>query len=141
MIDVQVIIDRLQAETAYTIDFSRDIELNDQVISELPVVYVGYATMDSRNPNAAIAYSFLEEHGENLIQSFDVKIVSTVENFSPVWINVYRALNTYMSDRTGATSFTTGLTYAQGGILGLSNGKIWHVDRWRIGLPTTNPLI
>ncbi len=141
MIDVQVIIDRIAAQTTYTVDFSRDIELNDQELTVLPMVYVGYATMDSRTPNAAIAYSYLEEHGENLIQSFDVKIVSTVENFSPVWINVYRALNTYMSDGLGATSFTTGLTYAQGGVLGLSNGKIWHVDRWRIGLPTVNTLI
>jgi hypothetical protein len=128
--------------TGYSIEYTRDKEPNTQELLSLPVVYVGYASLDSTNPNAPIAYDLFNLHGEDLVQSFDVLTVCEVENLHTVWRKLYSSLiGKHPTLSLSSTASTSGLTYAQGGVIGLSNGKLWWLDRWKIGFPTTNVLL
>lgn len=138
MIDIQVVVDRLKSQLSYTVELSRDTEINTQDLSTLPIIYVGYASLDTKNPNAAIALSYLDENGEDMVQTFDLKIVSTIADLSVVVRNVHKAINGFTPIPSDNTSFTSCFSFAQGGVIGLSNGKIWWVSRYRIGMPTIN---
>lgn len=134
MIDLSLIIEKLQNDTVYTIEVSRDKEPNIQEIEELPVIFVGYATIDSKNPNAPIETSYFNMHGEDLVQSFDLITVAEPANMSEIWRTCYKSLIGW--NPVPEEKDRSGLTYAQGGIIGLSNGKIWWLDRWKVGFPT-----
>ena len=141
MIDVNIIITKLQADTAYTIEPAREKEPNLQDLSELPIIFVGYASIDSKNPNAPIEHDIYNTYGEDLVQSFDIFTVCTIAELPVIWKTIYKSLIGYTPTLSiSGTAATSGFTYAQGGLIGLSNGKLWHIDRWRIGFPTVPTL-
>jgi hypothetical protein len=141
MIDIQIILDKLSSDLLYTVELSRDREPNLQEIVELPIIYVAYSSEQMANPNAPIAYDIYSEHGEDIIQTFEIKIVSTISDFYLVWREVYKSLIGYTPTPTLASiASTSGMTYRQGAVMGLSNGKLWHLALWNIGFPTTNVL-
>lgn len=132
----------LLATTGYTVEYARDKEPNTQELGILPIVYVGYSSLDSTNPNAPIAYDLFNLHGEDLVQSFDVLTVCEVANLPVIWRKLYSAcIGKHPTLSLSSTASTSGLTYAQGGVIGLSNSKLWWLDRWKIGFPTTNVLL
>lgn len=139
MMDISVILDRLQASTTYTVELVRAREPNLPELTSLPIIYVGYSTIDSKNPSAPIEYDLFNQYGEDLVQSFDIQIVCTASELSTIWKKVYTALIGYtptFSQSSGAS--VSGLTYAQGGVMGIVNDRLYWLDRWRIGFPTTN---
>ena len=140
MIGLQAVIDLL-TPTGYSIELSVSPEVNLQELAELPTIYLGYASIQAKNPNAAIAFDIYSTHGEDITQTFDIHIVTLVEDLPAVWQAVYTALvgKTPISIVSSPAS-VSGFTYAQGGVLGLSNGRIWHLDKYVIGLPTDNVL-
>jgi len=139
MIDESTVITRINAITGYTTVRAEDILDNWQTSAELPIIYVGYATIDSKQPNIPLESSIFNTNGENLVQSFEVNIVTSNTNFRANWIALYNALIGWnpIPDEV----YHSGFTYAQGGKMGRSNGKIWHVDIWRIGFPTNHVLV
>ena len=136
MIDQSIVITRLKDQLTYTIRPAREKQIVLSELSELPIIYVGYATIDSKDPTTPTATGYFEFHGEDLIQSFDIHICTTVTNFRTVWINTFKALVGYNPNTLAKN--TSGLTYAQGGLMGLEDAKMWWMDRWRINFPTTN---
>ena len=134
MINIQVLIARLKAETNYKIELARVREPELQEILDLPILYVGYATIDSKNPSTPIEYNVFNTHGEDLVQSFDIQIVCKPADLETIWKTVYTKLIGW--NPIGQEVHHSGFTYAQGGVMGLANGNLWWIDRWRIGFPT-----
>lgn len=140
MIDISVFRNIiLTANPTYTINFAREKEPDFHTIATLPVIYVGYANIDSKNPSIPLESTIFNSHGEDLVQTFEVQIVSELASFRTIWINVYKSL--IGVNPVAAEANRTGFTYAQGGVMGLSNGLLWHLDRWKIGFPTVNVVI
>ena len=139
MMDVSVLVARLQSQTQYTIELARAREPNLQELAELPIIYIGYASIDSKNPSAPVEYDLFNQYGEDLVQSFDIQIVCNAAELSSIWKKVYTALIGYTPTATlSSMASVSGFTYAQGGVMGMVNDRLWHLDRWRIGFPTTN---
>lgn len=134
MISLDTIKTRLQAETSYTIAFARDREVDLQEQLELPIIYIGYANIDSKNPTSPIEHDLYNLHGEDLVQSFHIQIVSINTDFSTVWKTIYTKLVGW--NPVVGEQYHSGFTYSQGGIMGLSNSKLWWIDVWKIGFPT-----
>ena len=139
MIQQEDIITHLDTQLTYTILPARERQIVLSDLSELPLIYVGYATIDSMDANTPTATGYFLHHGEDLIQSFDVHICCETSFFRTVWINVYRELIGYNPNEPAKN--TAGLSYSQGGMMGLEDNKMWWMDRWRINFPTTNVLI
>lgn len=138
MIDLQVVIDRISSQTNYDVERARSIEPNLQDIATLPVVYVGYFSIDARSPSAPIAYDLYDLYGEDLVQTFDIQIVCTITDLPTIWKAVYSSLIGYTpTSTTSSLASTSGFTFAQGATQ-QSNGKVWDVSRWKIGFPTAN---
>ena len=139
MIAETTIVTRINDITGYTTRVAEDILANWQDISELPIVYVSYATIDSKQPNVPLESSIFNTNGEDLVQTFEINIVSIPSDFRAVWIAIYNALIGW--NPIPEEVYHSGFTYAQGGKMGRSNNKLWHVDLWRIGFPTNHVLI
>ena len=132
----------LIAATGYTVEYARDKEPNIMELGALPIVFVGYSSIDATNSNAPIAYDLFNNHGEDLIQTFDILIACETVNLPVVWRNVYTSLiGKHPTLGYSSTASTSGLTYSQGGVMGLSNGKLWWIDKYKVGFPTTNVLL
>lgn len=101
----------------------------------LPIIYVGYASIDSRVPSGLQSYSFLDLHGEELTQSFDIHIVCNKEDLPQIFKDVHTALVGKIPVGV-ADSRATVLNFAQGGLIGKNNGIVHWLNRYRIGFPT-----
>ena len=134
MIDVSAIITKLQTDTAYTVSLPRTREFDLQELYELPLIYVGYSAIDSKHPTSPIEYDLFNQHGEDLVQTFDVQIVCRVTELTTIWKNVYTSLIGF--NPSPNEEIRSGLTYGQGGVMGLANSNLWWLDRWRLGFPT-----
>jgi hypothetical protein len=138
MIDLAAIKSRLEDQTTYTIAYARDREIDLQEQTELPIIYLGYGSTDSKNPTSPVEHDFLNQHGEDIVQTIVIQTVCTASTLPTVWKAVYTALVGW--NPTPNENMHSGFTYAQGGVMGLSNSKLWYVDQWRIGFPTVNVL-
>lgn len=139
MLDVQLVIDKIKsfpATSLYTVEHSRIKEPALTELSNLPIIYVGYHSIDSKNPTVPIEHDLFNQHGEDLVQTFEIQIVCEVQTFSTIWKNVYKSLIGWHPDVVELQH--TGMTYAQGGVMGLENSRLWNLDRWKIGFPTVN---
>lgn len=133
MIDIIAFKD-LVATSGYTVELARAKEPDLHEIGSLPIIFVGYATIDSKNPTIPLESTIFNSSGEDLVQGFDVQIISTIVDFKPIWVTVY---NTLIGENPiPGEKYRSGFTYAQGGVMGLANGLLWHLDRWKIGFPT-----
>lgn len=132
MIDLNVIITRLQQTTDYTIVPARAKE--PELTGNLPILYIGYRTIDSKNPRDAIAYDVYNLHGEDLLQSFDIQIACKQVDLPIIWMNVYKQLIGWNPKPNEAIH--SSFTYERGGMMGLSNDSCFWLDRWIIGFPT-----
>ena len=140
MIDLQYVIDILANNTSYVIEKARQQQPDLQEILNLPVIYVGYSEIKNSNPESILSYDILNQHGENLTQTFDISICSTLEDLSIVWKTIYSTFmnenEDILADGISGIGSTSSFSYLQGAVMGLSNSKIWHLDRWAINFPT-----
>lgn len=137
MIDTSTVINLIIAGTTLTsaqVVRAKETEDNLQNQSEIPMVYVGFATIDSKNPSKPIDHNMFNYHGEDLLQSFDITIVCNEASLVTLWRAVYKSL--IGQNPNANEKLRTGFTYVQGGKVAITNGKIWHMDRWRIGFPS-----
>lgn len=139
MLDVQLVIDRIkisQSTSLYTVEPSRIKEPALTELINLPIIYVGYHKLNSKNPTVPIEHDLFNQHGEDLVQTFELQIVCEIRNFSTIWKNIYKTLIGWHPDIVELQH--TGMTYSEGGVMGLENSRLWHIDRWKIGFPTVN---
>ena len=138
MISLDMMINYVKSNTSYTVTHTRLKEPDLAETSDLPTIYIGYGTIDSKNPNGAIEYDIYSMNGEDLVQSFDIQIVCKQKDLVTIWKTIYKVLigwNPVLLEGN-----YSGLTYAQGGVIGISNDNLWWLDRWRIGFPVTTIL-
>lgn len=136
MYPAQDIIDRLRAETPYSIEFAKFKQPTAKDLVSLPKIYVGYFDLNSLNPSTPKSLDIYDQYGEDLVQGFDVQIHCEIQQLHTIWRVIHKALIGYNS-RPGEEEFA-GFTYSQGGMIGLENGTAWWVDRWQISFPTVN---
>lgn len=122
--------------TGYAIEEFPDTQYN--VFGEndvrLPVVYVGYANIDSNtNPND-VNFNYLNLYGENETQFFDIQIVCEKADLVDIRIATHQALVGKLP--VGQVQDTTVLQHHQGGLIGKNNGIIHWLDRYKIKFPT-----
>jgi hypothetical protein len=137
MIDIDDVIALIIAGTGLSsTQVVRAKETEDNLLPHivLPMVYVGFATIESKNPNAPIEHNVFNTYGEDLVQSFDIVLACDETTLAANWRMLYKSL--IGKNPTPTERLHTGLTYSQGGKMRISNGKIWHIDRWRLGFPT-----
>ena len=139
MIAIETIITRLQTIVpTYTIAKARSKEPDLAETAALPIIYVGYGTIDSKNPNQPIELDTYSMNGEDLVQSFDIQIVCKEIDLKTIWTATFKALIGW--NPVTVEQMHSSMTYSQGGVIGISNDNIWWLDRYRIGFPTTIPL-
>lgn len=135
MIDEQTVVDYIKAQTSYThVSLAEDTIPNLQDIVDLPQIFAGYASIDSKDPNVPIEHTLFNTNGEDLVQTFEIHIISSRAAFRATWITLYNTLIGW--NPIPLEKYHSGFTYAFGGKMGRSHGKIIHVDAWRIGFPT-----
>lgn len=132
MIDISLVIARIASQTNYKVEAAR---FREPTLTEPAIrIYVGYGTLRSEIANLDIDFNAFNLHGEGMMQTIDIQITCPVVQFYTVFKNVYKALNGWNPIESELTR--TSLAYEQGGVMGLDNGNIWHIDRYRIGFST-----
>ena len=135
MIDIQVLINKVALDTGYTVNLAKSREPNLQDFPILPIIFIGYAEITSKYPQSALEATLFNTHGEDLVQTFDIQIISDIEHFRTYWITIYKSLIGW--NPIGSEQYHTGFTYKQGMVMGIDNARQWHLDRWAIGFATT----
>jgi hypothetical protein len=102
-------------------------------LSMVTNIFVGYAGISSINSNQAKEHDLYNRTGQDLSQDFDIQIVCLETNLPIIWSYIYNAL--IGQHPIPQYAEYSGLTYVQGGPMGLSNENLWWVDRWSIGFP------
>lgn len=136
MFEVKLLIDLAKVSTSFEVKRSKQKQIVLQEEKVLPIVYVGYGTIDSENPTLAQREPIINQFGQDLVQDFDVQIVCMEEDLPRIWNKLYQ--NIVGKNLQPLESQSTGFSYKQGGVLGLDNGRIWHLDRWSLAFPTMN---
>lgn len=99
-------------------------------------VTLGYYDLNSQSPTEPLANNKFNQAAENLIQGFDLQIDCNSLDLPVVWRALHKAIigqNTQPLEEE-----FSGLTYGTGGLIGLSQGRIHWLDRWRVDFPTIN---
>lgn len=138
MINIELVKTRLEAETLYTVELGRHREIVLQELAELPILYINYATVESKSPNAAVEASAYNLNGEDLVQFIDVEICTEVENLHTDFLKVNKALAGWTPIEHELDHIAFSL--AQGGVIGEDNTRIRWLSRYRTGFPTLNIL-
>jgi len=142
MINISYIIGLIDAATTYTVASARAKEPDLLEFSTLPVVFVGYSSIDSASPTSPMEHDLYSMAGDDLVQSFDIQIICAQADLPTIWKAVYTCLvGQHPTPTVSGLASTSGLTYSQGGMIGLANDRVFWLDRWRIGFPTTNASI
>lgn len=139
MLSLQTFKKKLEEEpliSKYKIELSSIKQPTLQAQGEPPIIYVGYYAIDSKNPTIPIEHDLFNQHGEDLVQTFEIQIDCMIEDFEKVWKDIYKSIIGWTPDIQERQH--TGFTYAQGGVMGLENSRLWWLDRWKVGFPTTN---
>ena len=140
MFNISILIDRISSVTGFATLPAPLIDNNTLDPKELPTVYVGYSHI-MRIPQVPVNMDFLAQHGEDLVQLFEVKIVTDLANITDVWQKVYQSLIDYTPTLTlGSTSSSTNFAYVGGETI-QANAKVIDASKWAVGFPTTNVVV
>lgn len=131
---VDLILDKVKSLTEDNVFVkweTNDIDIEDYALPTVAVEYIG--VRGSAPKDTALA-GFLNRYGEDLIQSFDIIIISSTEEFYSYWEQVRQALigNTIPGFDVNTTSFS----YQQGAKMRCIADRIAHVDRYDIAFPS-----
>lgn len=96
-------------------------------------IYVGYARIQSANPDSPKEHSLYNLNGQDLSQDFSIQIVCKEADLSVIWPVVYDAL--IGKNPIPMYAEHSGFTYVQGGLMGFSNENVWWNDIYSLGFP------
>lgn len=139
MYDLAGLITHLATDTGYSVDWSKMKEPSLANAGDAPTIGVGYHSVtplgglgegDSPDPYEAFA--------EDLGQGIQLQIICKVEDFHIVWKAVYASMRGWIP--LPAEQNYTGMFHSGGGNAGISNGRIFWIENWRIDFPRANPL-
>lgn len=138
MIAISLVKTRLEAETTYTVEYGRQREIVLQDLTTLPILYINYATVESKSPNAAVEASLYNLYGEDLVQFIDIEICTDIANLHTNFLAVNKALSGWIPIANEKDHIA--FSFAQGGVIGEDNTRIRWLSRYRTGFPTLNIL-
>ena len=137
--DLKTLLSNRPTSSGYTVKDAKTKQSTLVDVNTAPVIYLGYSAIDSKNPTTPESENIIDAHGEDLVQTFDIIINCASSELPIIWKNLYTALigqNTQpLEDQF------TGLSYKQGGIVGLENGRMEWLDRWAVAFPTASYLV
>ena len=134
MINIADIISRLQTTTSFNVDYARAKEPSLQDVT-IPLIYVGYGSIRTELADKVMDFNEFNFAGEGMLQVIEIQIVCSITSFYDTFRTVYKALNGF-NPVGGGEEQRTALSYEQGGVMGIDNGNLWHLDRYRIGFST-----
>jgi hypothetical protein len=111
---------------------AKEVELGS--ITDPVKVYVGYHSVeadgslgDGETPDP------YQAHAEDLIQFTIIQFDCPVAEVSTVWRTIYAACATWtpIPEEANFSNFM----HSGGGVMGLKDGRIWWLDKWRLSFP------
>ena len=137
MITVDDIITRILETTEYkNVGYLGAAQEDLAEVKNLPRISIGYATIASKNKGVTTEHNLLNQNLEDLVQSFIIQIVSSVEDFPTIWRTIYSVDVLLGWNPISEEAAQTGITYSGGSIVGVSNDKQRWQDFVNIGFPT-----
>ena len=134
MYNLQSLIDHLVSDTGYDTAFARAKEMNLEGLDQIIKVKVGYHSVDSDgvlgDGETPDPYQYF---AEDLSFSCIVQFTCGVAEFHTVWQSIYDSCSGWIP--LDAEKDISGFMYSGGGAMGLKDGRIWWMDRWRIDFP------
>ena len=135
-----VLIDRINTQTAYTAVPARSLDSTQQEPSTLPIVYVGF-NGGQRNPPIPIDIDYFNQHGEDIIQVFEVKLYCKETDLVTTWQAIYTAINGYTPVLSNtSTASVNGFAMVRWETVEVNN-IIIDTSLWAIGFPSTNVIL
>jgi len=135
-----VLIDRINTATPYTALPARPMDSQQQEPTSLPTIFVGYHGVQ-RTPAVPVNLDYLNQHGEDIIQVFEIRIYATEATLYTIWRNVYTAINGYSPILSNtSTASVSGFAFVIGETVEV-NDKLIDTSKWAIGFPSTNVLL
>ena len=139
MFSRSVLIDRINSTTAYTALPAKAMDSSQQDPIDLPIVYVGYHGVQ-RIPAVPINIDYLNQHGEDIVQVFEIRIYATESTLVDAWRTIYTAINGYTPILSNtSTSAVSGFALIISETVEVNNTLI-DTSKWSIGFPSTNVL-
>jgi hypothetical protein len=140
MFSRDILIDRINDQTIYTAERARSMDSQQQDPTELPIVYVGFHG-GQRNPPVPIDIDYFNQHGEDIIQVFEVRMYCLETDLVTMWQAVYTAINGYTPVLSNSsTASVSGFAMIRWETAEV-NGKIIDTSLWAIGFPSTNVIL
>ncbi len=135
MFDIAYLKARIISETGYPIETMQSKEIIPRLdTGNICAVRVGYLNNNALDTTArADTPEIYQQNWSDIIQTIEVHFVTLEENIPTVWKNLYNACCGWHYSPIEADY--SGLTYAEGGVIGIDNGKYWWVDRWNVAFP------
>lgn len=137
--ELKTLLETRPTSASYLYKYSKNKNSTLQDVETRPTIFLGYTGIDSRHPTTPESMNIVDAHGEDLVQSFDLIINCPVDKLPEIWKNLYTAL--VGQNTQPAEAAFTGLSYKQGGVIGLDNGRMEWLDRWSVAFPTASYLV
>lgn len=130
MFDLNLLRVELDSKLTYSVTFCQVNAKTLQDYAELPQVEIGYFNINPHGnfgtSNAASDFDYIEQ----LVQVVETHIICSMADLPTVWSNVYKAVSGWSPSE--AEDPFSGLVFRGGGIAGLDNGRVKHIDRWAV---------
>lgn len=130
MFDLNLLRIELDAKLTYPVTFCRVNARTLQEYDELPQVEVGYFSINPHGnfgtANAPSDFDYIEQ----LLQIVETHIICSIQDLPTVWRNVYSVVSGWSP--SAAEDPFSGMMFRGGGIAGLDNGRVKHIDRWAV---------
>lgn len=135
MYNLQELIDHLAAELpTYKVDWARAKEMDLGTALDPVMVKVGYHSVEGDgNMDEVDAPDFIQTYSQDLQQFIIVQFTCSVAEFHNIWQIIYAACASW--DPIPAEGDYSNLMHSGGGAMGLKDGKIWWLDKWRLNFP------
>lgn len=140
MFDIEFLKTRIVSETGYPIETMQSKEIIPRLDpGNICTVRVGYLNNNAMDiTSRAMTPGINDQMWSDIIQTIEVHFVTLESNIPTVWKALYNACCGFNYDPIEQEY--SSLTYAEGGVIGIDNGKYWWVDRWNISFPRVTNL-
>lgn len=138
MFDIQELITHVNNEVGLTCDWAAETQPVIDNIEELqvnPKVFLGGWLLNRRSDILMTGSTDpYEQYGEDLTFTISVHLVTVQKNLYSDWTKLYKGLLGWTPYDAREKEFS-GLTYSEGGMMGITNGRSWWLDKWVLSFP------
>ena len=139
MFDLAILIDALRTETGWEVSWAKETQPDLTAISVLrdaPRISVGALSI---LPVEEVSYAGTTDPYSSELQEVNfvlsLHIIAHPETLDRHWRRLFNFLLGW-SPYPGDEHQYSGLTYVKGDMLGITNGRAWWLDQWKLSFPT-----